>query len=129
MSVEKQHMALFRKWRDRLGLSDWRFLFSDNCEPDELVVKECSGCTEWEESTKTARVQILDPKYYGNRVVPFDFEEILVHELLHVKMCFLTDSDDALQNRIGHQLIDDLARAFVEAQRDNSIRKDDDCAK
>lgn len=118
MSVDKKHLALVKKWISRLGLTEWRIKFVDNCAPEDMMLADSCGCTEFQESTRTARVQILDEKYWGNRIIPYDYEEILVHELLHLKTCFLTDTDDALQERIGHQLIDDLARAFVAAQRD-----------
>jgi len=109
---------LLEEWQNRLGLSDWRVKLSTNCEPQEMELKDSCGCTAWQETTKTAHIYVIDEKYYGERVVPFDFEEILVHELLHLKTCFLSDTGNDLQDRIAHQLIDDLARAFVDAKRD-----------
>ena len=77
----------------------------------------CEGCSTFEESTKTARIDILDPKYYGDRVVPFDREKTLVHELMHLKLCLLDTNDNDLQSRLVHQTIDDMARALVDAKR------------
>ena len=45
--------------------------------------------------------------------VDFEDRKTLVHELLHLKFCLLGDSGNDLQDRYVHQLIDDLARAFV----------------
>lgn len=82
-----------------------------------MELNGCDGCTEWTECIKTARIEIIDPQYYGERIVPFDFEKTLVHELLHLKTCLVSDMVDEFQARYMHQMIDDLARAFVDAKR------------
>ncbi len=108
---------LLREWQTRLGLQDWKIHLLSNCRPDEMVLENCAGCTEWQESIKCAQIQIIDPSFYGKRIVPFDFEKTLVHELLHIKTCLISDQVDPLQERVAHQIIDDLARAFVDAKR------------
>lgn len=115
---------LLSEWQNRLGLQDWRIQLVDNCRPEDMTIENTAGCTEWTEVIKTARIEILDPKYYGNRIVPFDYEKTLVHELLHLKTCLVSDQVDALQVRYMHQIIDDLARAFVDAKRNG--RKDNE---
>ena len=40
-----------------------------------MTLENCAGCTDWSEAIKTARIDILDPQYYGERVVPFDYEK------------------------------------------------------
>lgn len=85
--------------------------------PVDMSIEDSSGCVSWQESTKTAFVQIIDPKYYGDRVVPFDFEQTLVHELMHLKMCMCYDEDETLRERIVHQILDDISRALVDAKR------------
>lgn len=114
--TEEQALKLFEEWKARLGLQEWRISFYPLCKPDELD-DESAGTTVWQEVNKTARINILDEKYYGDRVVGFDFEKTLVHELLHLKTCLISDTDNELQQRIMHQLIDDMARAFVDAKR------------
>lgn len=108
---------LLDEWQNRLGLQDWHIKLCSNCKPDEMTMKDVAGCTEWSESIKTARIEIIDPQYYGDRIVPFDYEKTLVHELLHLKTCLVSDMVDDLQARYMHQMIDDLARAFVDAKR------------
>ena len=112
----KGSTEMFNEWVNRLGLSDWRIKFYPCCSPDEMG-EDCSGLTTWQEVNKTAKIQILDPQYYGERVVPFDFEKTLVHELLHLKTCLISDTENELQERLMHQMIDDLARAMVDAKR------------
>lgn len=111
------HKALMKEWQKRLSLQDWRIVLYDDCSPDDMHVDESSGCVQWQESTKTACIQILDPKYYGERVVPFDFEKTLVHELLHLKFCMLYSRDGSLRERLVHQMVDDFSRALVDAKR------------
>lgn len=109
--------ALLAEWQKRLGLQEWRIKLKPKCKPDEMTLENVAGCTEWGEVGKTARIEILDPEYYGERIVPFDWEKTLVHELLHLKTCLVSDKVDELQERVMHQMIDDLARAFVDAKR------------
>ena len=72
--------SLLDEWKIRLGLIDWRIKLSINCEPQEMDVQNVCGCTSWQEATRTAHIYIVDEKYYGERVVPFDFEEILIRQ-------------------------------------------------
>jgi hypothetical protein len=115
--VSKKHEALLAVWKVWLGLVDWRIKLKPKCKPEEMEIENVAGCTAWSESIKTARIEIIDPKYYGDRVVPFDWEKTLVHELLHLKLCLVSDGVDAFQERYMHQIIDDLARALVTARR------------
>ena len=98
-------------------MQDWRIVLNVGCEPDDMYVEDSSGSVSWQESTKTACINILDPKYYGQRVAPFDFERTLVHELLHLKFCMMYKKDGSLRERLVHVLIDDIARALVDAKR------------
>ena len=110
---------LLKEWVDRLGLQEWRIDLHPCCKPDEMT-EETTGCSVWQEIIKAARIEILDPTFYGERIVPFDWEKTLVHELLHIKTCLISSECDPLQERIAHQLIDDLARALVDAKRSES---------
>ena len=105
---------LLEKWKRRLGLQDWTIKLCENCKPGEMMMSGVAGCTEWSEAGKTARIEIIDPAYYGDRIAPFNFEKTLVHELLHLKMSFWCQNEDNVEDRVMHQIIDDLARAFVE---------------
>lgn len=109
--------VLLKEWRKRLGLSEWRIALAPCCKADEMKLNDVAGCTEWEESTKVALIQILDPKEYGEQIEPFDFEKTLVHELLHLKTCLVSDKVEPLQERYMHQMISDLSRALVDAKR------------
>ena len=114
---------LLNEWIERLGLQEWRIKLNVNCTEEETEGN--SGLTIWQETNMTACINIVDEKYYGDdRVVPFDFEKTLVHELLHLKTCFLTDSGNELQDRVGHQMIDSISRALVDAKRCRTTLKE-----
>lgn len=113
----KEHKDLLREWKARLGLYDWRIVVEDNCRPEDMTLQDCAGCVEWTEGIKTAKIQMIDPRFYGDRLVPFDYEKTLVHELLHLKTSLISSNCGDLQERVTHILIDDLARALVAAKR------------
>lgn len=108
---------LLKEWQTRLGLQDWIIKLNDNCKPEDMVIENVTGCSEWTESIKTARIDILGEEYYDERIVPYDFEKTLVHELLHLKTSLISSQVSDLQERYMHQMIDDLARALVSAKR------------
>lgn len=106
---------LLKEWQDRLFLQSWRITLRPKCKPDEMP--DCWGRTEWEEVNKTARIDIVDPYCLTDKIIPFDFETVLVHELLHLKFSLLSDNAEDLQARYVHQMIDEMARALVDAKR------------
>lgn len=108
---------LLREWQHRLGLDDWRIELCPHCDPTQMSLHDVEGCSVWTESIKAARIEVLDEAFYCERIVPYDFERTLVHELLHLKLSLVSDQVEPLQERYMHQIIDDLARAMVDAKR------------
>lgn len=113
---KRESQKLLKYWQNVLRLNDWTIILNYNCSPCDMLLKDVEGETEYTESIKTAYIRIIDKKYYGERIVPFDFEKVLVHELLHLKFSLL-NSENELQNRIVHQIIEDMAKALIEAYR------------
>lgn len=122
MNPTIEQARLLEKWKRKLCLQEWRIQLKTCLRPEEMMMDGVSGCTEWSESGKTARIEIINPACYGERVVPFDFEKTLVHELLHLKMTFWCQNEDNVSDRLMHQIIDDLARALTEVD-DNEPEK------
>lgn len=118
---------LLEEWQERLGLHDWAITLKINCRQDEMELGEVAGETEWAESIKSASIKIISEKVYGERIVPYDFENILVHELLHLKFALIdqkiTSYESDVAYQVRHQLIDDLARALVMAKRGETKRR------
>ena len=118
MIATNEELALLEKWKRKLCLQEWRIKLLTHLHPEEMMVRNTAGCTEWSEAIKTARIEIINPACYGDRIVPFDFEKTLVHELLHLKFSFWCQGEDDVGDRVMHQMIDDLARAFTEVNND-----------
>ena len=108
---EKKAQEMLEKWMRRLSLDGWRVTLKVNALPCDMTLEAC-GEAEWAEPIKVATIRILDERCYGERNEPFFFEKTLIHELLHLKFSLLDNSGNDLQDRLVHQTIDDLARAF-----------------
>ena len=117
MAKETEHERLLKEWQNRLGLHDWIIKLSDYCLPENMSAQDVAGDVDWRECSKNAVIEILDPQFYGDRIIPFDYEKTLVHELMHLKLSLVSDGVADLQARYMHQIIDDLARALVDAKR------------
>lgn len=120
MIATNEELALLEKWKRKLCLQEWRIRLLTHLRPEEMTIAgTAAGCTEWSEANKTARIEIINPACYGDRIVPFNFEKTLVHELLHLKMTFWCQNDDNVSDRLMHQIMDDLARALTEGDTDD----------
>lgn len=125
MAKLTEHERLLQEWQKRLGLQDWYIILKTNCRPENMAMQDVEGCTTWTESTKSAWIDILDEQFFPEHAAarPYDFERTLVHELLHCKLSVLSEDETGIQYRIVHQLIDDLARAMVDAKRNGGEKK------
>ena len=124
----KMEEKLLNEWQERLGLTDWAIVLKCNCNLDEMELDNSAGETRWTNCNKTAIIRIMSKENYGNdRILAFDFERILVHELLHIKFSYLQLENNTYESKVLdetiHQLIDDLARAFVMTKRNQTKRK------
>ena len=113
---------LLKEWQERLGLQDWSIALTVNCTQDDLSNANWSGENNWNASIKCSKIKIISPEVYGtDRMLKYDFEKILVHELLHIKFGLLDITDQSYESyvvdELRHQLIDDIARALVMAKR------------
>ena len=117
MTATTEELTLLEKWKRKLCLNEWRIKLLTHLRPEEMTMNDVAGCSEWSESIKTARIEIIDPDYYGDRIVPVDFEKTLVHEMLHLKFSFWCQNEDDIGDRIMHQMIDDIARALTEKRK------------
>ena len=46
MATEKGD-ALLAEWKERLCLTEWRIKLVDSCDPEDMTLKGCAGCTDW----------------------------------------------------------------------------------
>lgn len=108
---------LLIEWKQRLELNDWTIKLNDNVSPNDMQLQGVSGECAWDEIHKAATINIIDYKDYGDRILPFDKEKTLVHELLHIKFCMIDNSGNELFDKMLHQLIEDMAKVLVKAKR------------
>lgn len=105
---------MLEKWKSILGLFDWHIVLRTGCNLEDTGYSV--GLTEWDEVHKAAIIKIINPSFYGERIIPFDFEKTLVHELLHIKFA-LFDGFGDFQDRYLHQIIDEFARILTIQER------------
>ena len=128
MKKENHYEELLNEWQERLGLQDYAIVLHYNCQFTDLETENSVGETKWSNTIKCATIKIISQEEHGNdRVLDFDFEKTLVHELLHVKFGIIDICgglyDSLVVDEVRHQLIDDLARALVMAKRGETKRK------
>ena len=124
-----KELELLNEWAERLGIGDWMITLETNVKPENMSIKDADGCVDYIETIKAAKIQIVDESKRSEALRPFDFEETLVHELLHLKLALLAEGDNwdnKLQLRVLHIIIDDLSRAFIKAKRCNNEQGDFD---
>jgi len=105
-------------WQDKLKLNDWVIVLVDDCPVNDFVGANRQGETEYDTEHKSAVIRIIRKEEYGERILPFVKEQVLIHELLHIKFGLLWDSNTELQNALLHQYIEDLAKAFYEVKNE-----------
>lgn len=123
--TEERAEQLFDKWVDILQLHEWDIRFHWKCDPKRMELVDNAGCTSYNWVCRQAVIQIADPDLYemDMKGFAFDFEQILVHELLHLKFSMLDDTKDEMQNRHVHILVDGIARSLVRASREGNAEK------
>lgn len=117
--TEERAKQLFDKWVDILQLHEWDIHFFWKVEPHDMEIDNCAGCTVWNEENRQAIIQIRNLENYKPEVGGFDldYEHVLIHELMELKMSLLSQTDNEVQNRHVHILVDGIARTLVRAAR------------
>lgn len=121
--TEERAVALFEKWVKILRLGDWDIRFHWRVHPMEMAEKDSAGCSSYNWVCKQAVIEIADPEKYKMDMegFVFDYEQILVHELMHLKMSLVDDPDDKMVGAVVHQLVDEMAKSLVMANRESAV--------
>lgn len=123
--TEERAQALFDKWVRILRLFDWDIRFHWKVHPAEMAIADSAGCTSLNWVCKQAVIEIADPEKYEMDMpgFGFDYEQILVHELMHLKLSLIdrNNQDDDMLGAVVHQLVDELAKSLVAASRENAV--------
>lgn len=65
---------------------------------------------------KCCTIRILDPIYYGERIIKYCAEQILVHELLHCKynwICNENSYEGKYVDVMEHGLLEQMAKSLI----------------
>lgn len=114
--TESEANELFRKWVKILLLNDWCIVFKWKVRKDQMTDPNCLGVTSYNHTSKEAIIEMLDEDDHLNTMFDYNYEKTLIHELLHLKFSNIDDTGDAMQEKMIHQLIDDLSKSFIAAK-------------
>jgi hypothetical protein len=114
--TEDELNQLCREWQERLGLLHWRVnLFIKRSHDLKVRHGEC----HYTLSRQQASIWLLDPNDHSCYCqFPYDMEEVLVHEILHLHFAPFAAEDDTPEDTRQEQVIETLAVALVKLKRD-----------
>ena len=120
---EKELYEYLRWWQEKLFLTDW-IIKARICPPEDFITEDCCGENEFEIENKSCIIRILDPKYYGKRILRYCAEKILVHELLHCKYNWIAN-DNSYEGKyvdvMEHGLLEQMAKSLIMAKYNLSL--------
>jgi hypothetical protein len=107
--------AKLARWRQRLGLEDWRISVVMAHRAD--LPPKTMGGIRWDKPTKSAVIWVLDPSEYR---LPFremldDMELTIVHELVHLDLTSLPRGQASRGS--GERAVNSIARAMLDLDR------------
>lgn len=88
-------------------------------EKSNMVLEDAYGTCTYNREIQSAMIQIMDELDIGatDTLAPFDYEVVLVHELLHIKFAWADNPANDLEKALTHSLIQELAKSFVQTRR------------
>lgn len=118
--TERRAVELYNKWVNILRLQEWDIRFYWKVDPKRLAIPDSAGCSSYNSVCMQAVIEIADLDLYETDMKGFevDYEQVLVHELLHLKFALIYDSAEGVHEEAMHRLIDQMANALVKANRE-----------
>ena len=110
--------ACLKVWKDILFLNDW-IIKAKIVSPDEFIQENVCGENEFDMVNKSCVIRILDKKYYGDRIMKYCAEKILVHELLHCKynwVCPPSTLEGKYFDTLEHGLLEHMSKSLIMAK-------------
>ena len=116
---DKQLKDAMKFWQKELRLQDWDITVEFVRLFD--MGREAHGHCHYVRPLKEAHIRIIDPKDVdGTLLIPFDAEQTLVHELLHIPICMFDDSENGSDKDIlMEQFVNSMAKTLVKIKRGN----------
>ncbi|MBN3875211.1 hypothetical protein [Nostoc sp. JL23] len=115
MNLENPQQSC-QEWQQILGLMDWdvsvKIVSAD-------YLDEAEGQITWDLGKKIADIKLVKPEGYPfDAMRPYDMEQTLVHELLHLHFAPF-NADTGLKAISQEQAINAIARALVNLKNAN----------
>ena len=110
-------------WQEKLFLTDW-IIKASICEPCDFQQENNCGENSFDLVNKCCVIRILDKKYYGDRIMKYCAEKVLVHELLHCHYAW-TSNDSTYEgvyvDTMEHALLEQMAKSLIMAKYDLTL--------
>lgn len=110
-------------WQEKLFLTDW-VIKANICAPEDFIGSNLMGENEFDMTNKSCMIRILNPKYYGDRIMIYCAEKVLVHELLHCKYNWIANEssyEGKYVEVMEHGLLEQMAKSLIMAKYDLSL--------
>lgn len=110
-------------WQEKLFLTDW-IIEAKVVDPIDFTNQESMGENEFDLINKCCIIRILNQKYYGERIMRYCAEKILVHELLHCKYAWAENNstyEGVYVNTMEHGLLEQMAKSLIMAKYDLTL--------
>lgn len=105
-------------WQEKLFLTNW-IVKAEICPPDEFKVAESVGENVFDMVNQSCVIRILKPEFYGERIMRYCAEKVLVHELLHCKYNWIYNEssyEGKYVDTIEHGLLEQMAKSLIMAK-------------
>lgn len=113
--TQKRLERTLRYWQGKLRLLDWKVTVSFS-KKDEMP-DDCQACIDWNLHSRTAVIQIMDPRDYESSLgLPQDIEDSVCHELVHLHLAYWDTKNKAADVQM-EQAIESLTEALVSLKR------------
>lgn len=120
---EEELNECLKWWQEKLFLTDWVIKVRIS-EPCDFIIEDSTGENEFDMINKCCVIRILDQKYYGDRIMKYCAEKVLVHELLHCKYNWLAyegSYEGKYVDVMEHVLLEQMAKSLIMAKYDLSF--------
>ena len=110
-------------WQEKLFLSDW-IIKARVCVPEDFLCENRMGENDFDMVNKCCVIRILDQEHYGDRIMKYCAEKVLVHELLHCKYNWVYNADSyegKYVDTIEHGLLEQTAKSLIMAKYDLTL--------
>jgi hypothetical protein len=111
-----------KEWKETLYLQGWSIKVNlVDRKVLEKEGKEFAGYNDFQMVNQTCVIEITIPDDdIKGRLLKYCMEQILVHELLHLKYNWLENKNDSMQNAyfeiLEHQLIEQMSKSLIMAK-------------